>query len=327
MATIYQRGDYYYLNYTDANGRQREPLGKISKKRAENLLRIKEYELAYSPKSREKPQINFREYVNVYLEVFELKFPSSYETSRHTLIDDFEPLLKDLMLHEITIKDINGFIGLKKNIIKTATINRKLSILRALLNQAKNDGFDVTDTKIVELPDDESRPPKYFTVDELEKIYKEDKLYSHWWRFLANTGLRMGEFRNLKVEDINNDSMYIVSTSGNRTKSRKWRYVRITDNAKASLDKFDMSGEYLLPRVHNDMPKTRFRRVCKKAGIKQGKWGVHCLRHTFASHLVMGGVPIRTVQVLLGHASIKTTERYAHLSPDYLRDSMGNLNL
>ena len=295
MATIYQRGDYYYLNYTDANGRQREPLGKISKKRAENLLRIKEYELAYPPKSREKPQINFREYVNVYLEVFELKFPSSYETSRHTLIDDFEPLLKDLMLHEITIKDINGFIGLKKNIIKTATINRKLSILRALLNQAKNDGFDVTDTKIVELPDDESRPPKYFTVDELE--------------------------------DINNDSMYIVSTSGNRTKSRKWRYVRITDNAKASLDKFDMSGEYLLPRVHNDMPKTRFRRVCKKAGIKQGKWGVHCLRHTFASHLVMGGVPIRTVQVLLGHASIKTTERYAHLSPDYLRDSMGNLNL
>ena len=335
MARIYRRGKNYYLDYSDLRlatqsnptGRKRESLGAISKREAQAQMRKKEYELAYLKNDHETPEIHFSDYVNTYLIQFLLKYPSSYETSQHTLLFDFEPLFKNLMLHEITINDVNGFIGLKKGQIKTATINRKLSILRALLNQAKADGYKIPNFKIKEIPNEESRPPKYFTTDELQLIYKEDTLYNHWWKFLANTGLRMGEFYNLKVEDIQNDSIYIISTSGNRTKSRKWRFVRLTDEAQASLNKFDLTKEYVLPRVHKDMPKTRFRRICKKIGIKRGKWGVHCLRHTFASHLVMDGVPIRTVQVLLGHASIQTTEQYAHLSPEYLKDSMGNLNL
>jgi site-specific recombinase XerD len=49
------------------------------------------------------------------------------------------------------------------------------------------------------------------------------------------------------------------------------------------------------------------------------------LRHTFASHLAMNGVDLYTVQKLLGHSSIKTTEIYAHLAPDYLRSAMEKL--
>tara|TARA_R110000796_G_C14513912_1_gene430134 strand:+ start:244 stop:1251 length:1008 start_codon:yes stop_codon:yes gene_type:complete len=335
MASIYKRGDNYYLDYsnskfitpTNPQGRKRESLGKISKQEAEAKRKKIEYELAYLPTTQESPQINFVDYVNTYLIQFNLKYPSSYETSQHTLLIDFEPIFKNHMLHEITINDINGFIGLKKGHIKTATINRKLSILRALLNQAKADNFETPNFKIKELPNKDSRPPKYFTIEELETIYREDTLYAHWWQFLANTGLRMGEMRNLKVDDIQKDSIYIVSSDSQRTKSGKWRYIPINDNTRKSLDQFDMTGEYLLPRQHNDTPITRFRRICERSGIKKEKWGVHCLRHTFASHLVMNNVPLRTVQILLGHASIQTTEQYAHLSPDYLKDSLGNLNL
>jgi integrase len=327
MATIYQRGEYWYLNYSDSKGRHRQPLGKIGRKRAELQLKKKEIELSYGPTEQSKLEINFVDYVNMYLEVFAIKYPSSYETSQHTLLFDFEPLFKNYMLHEITINDVNGFIGLKISDLKAATINRKLSILRAMLNQAKADGFNVPGFKIKEIPDKESRPPKYFTVEELELIYKEDDLYPHWWKFLANTGLRMGEMRQLRIEDIHKDSIHVVSSAAQRTKSGKWRYIPINKSARESLDRFDMSGEYLLPRQHNDSPITRFRRICERAGIKKEKWGVHCLRHTFASHLVMSNVPLRTVQILLGHASIQTTERYAHLSPDYLKDSLGNLNL
>lgn len=327
MATIYQRGEYWYLNYSDSKGRHRQPLGKIGRKRAELQLKKKEIELSYGPTEQSKLEINFVDYVNMYLEVFAIKYPSSYETSQHTLLFDFEPLFKNYMLHEITINDVNGFIGLKISDLKAATINRKLSILRAMLNQAKADGFNVPGFKIKEIPNKESRPPKYFTVEELELIYKEDDLYPHWWKFLANTGLRMGEMRQLRIEDIHKDSIHVVSSAAQRTKSGKWRYIPINKSARESLDRFDMSGEYLLPRQHNDSPITRFRRICERAGIKKEKWGVHCLRHTFASHLVMSNVPLRTVQILLGHASIQTTERYAHLSPDYLKDSLGNLNL
>ncbi len=327
MATIYQRGEYWYLNYSDSKGRHRQPLGKISKKRAELQLKKKEIELSYGPTEQSKLEINFVDYVNMYLEVFAIKYPSSYETSQHTLLFDFEPMFKNYMLHEITVNDVNGFIGLKISDLKAATINRKLSILRAMLNQAKADGFSVPGFKIKEIPNKESRPPKYFTVEELELIYKEDDLYPHWWKFLANTGLRMGEMRQLRIEDIHKDSIHVVSSAAQRTKSGKWRYIPINKSARESLDRFDMSNEYLLPRQHNDSPITRFRRICERAGIKKEKWGVHCLRHTFASHLVMSNVPLRTVQILLGHASIQTTERYAHLSPDYLKDSLGNLNL
>jgi site-specific recombinase XerD len=53
---------------------------------------------------------------------------------------------------------------------------------------------------------------------------------------------------------------------------------------------------------------------------------IHTLRHTFASHLVMSGVDLTTVQKLLGHASIETTQIYAHLAPDHLRAAMETID-
>ena len=143
MASIIKRGEYWQLNWSDSKGRHRLSLGKISKKRAELQLKKKEIEISYGSNDQNKLEINFVDYVNMYLEVFALKYPSSYETSQHTLLFDFEPMFKDLLLHEITINDVNGFIGLKIKDIKAATINRKLSILRAMLNQAKADGYSV----------------------------------------------------------------------------------------------------------------------------------------------------------------------------------------
>ena len=54
---------------------------------------------------------------------------------------------------------------------------------------------------------------------------------------------------------------------------------------------------------------------------------LHTLRHTFISHLVMQGVPLRTVQVIAGHAHFTTTERYAHLAPGYLKNVTAGMRL
>ena len=64
--------------------------------------------------------------------------------------------------------------------------------------------------------------------------------------------------------------------------------------------------------------------ACKKAGIRKIGW--HTLRHTFASHLAMKGVPLPTVQQLMGHSSITTTMRYAHVAPSTLRTAIDMLN-
>ncbi len=74
--------------------------------------------------------------------------------------------------------------------------------------------------------------------------------------------------------------------------------------------------------------KTKLRekliQIAKKAGIED-LTRVHTLRHTFASHLVMGGVDFPTVMKLMGHSDIQTTMIYAHLAPDHLADAVNKL--
>ena len=70
-------------------------------------------------------------------------------------------------------------------------------------------------------------------------------------------------------------------------------------------------------------PDKLFPEVCKQAGVPDFTW--HCLRHTFASRLVMAGVDLRTVQELMGHRSIVTTMRYAHLTPQHQADAVERL--
>ena len=65
--------------------------------------------------------------------------------------------------------------------------------------------------------------------------------------------------------------------------------------------------------------------ICKRAGLRQIGW--HVLRHACASHLVMRGVPIKVVQELMGHKDIKTTMRYAHLSPNMGQDAVALLDI
>ena len=69
----------------------------------------------------------------------------------------------------------------------------------------------------------------------------------------------------------------------------------------------------------------RLKELCAKVGLRKIGW--HTLRHTFASHLAMSGTPLNVVQTLLGHSSITTTMRYAHLAPSTLRTAIDQLNL
>jgi len=342
MATIFERkgkkGTYRYLNYKDpiTGKRKKEPLGLISKQGAEAARKRKEAELLMgSIAPTDNHRIKFGEYVNIYLRDFLIRHPSSYETSKYTLISNLEPQLnnsniplKDLYLDELTSHDVSNFITI--SVVEgrpASTINRKLGILSAFLNKAKDDGHTAHDFKIKKLPKIKAGPPKYYDLDVLEKIIKAETLYPHWWKFIANTGIRAGEFRNLKVKDCKNDGIYILSDPDNRTKSGDWRIIPMNNHIREILKDFDMTEEYLIPRFHNDMPGTRFRRLCEKLGVEEGYWGIHCLRRTFCSQLVMAGKSMRAAQILMGHESIITTERYAFLSPAYLEGVMDDFGI
>jgi len=161
----------------------------------------------------------------------------------------------------------------------------------------------------------DSRPPRWYSHEELAAIYAESDTRVPWWRFFGNTGLRRSEALALIWDRVLADRVRIISSRESRTRSRRWRDVPLSPGAQGSLETLRRSAvsERVLPGLRPHNLTRAFRLDAARAG-PGGR--LHDLRHTFCSHLVMGGVPLRTVQVLAGHASITPTGRYARLAPE-----------
>src|SRR5436309_1921582 len=108
-----------------------------------------------------------------------------------------------------------------------------------------------------------------------------------------------------------------------RSKHGESRHIPMNSVPKGTL-------EELRKRAHSPYifpvgpPEKWFLKICRRVGISNFSW--HCLRHTFASRLVMAGVDLRTVQELMGHKTLAMTLRYSHLSPEHQLDAVQRLN-
>jgi len=133
-----------------------------------------------------------------------------------------------------------------------------------------------------------------------------------------NTGLRLSELYGLTWENVNT-SRRVLSIP--RAKNGETRHVPLNSAALAALAELQSRGDGTGPVIRNPQgeplagPRYWFEPAIGRAKIRAFSW--HCLRHTFASRLVMAGVDLRTVQELLGHKGIAMTVRYSHLSPTH----------
>jgi len=129
-----------------------------------------------------------------------------------------------------------------------------------------------------------------------------------------NTGMRRGEILNLKWNQIDLQAREIRVE---KTKSGKPRIVDINSfllDVLTKLKNEHKDGQYVFLNPKTGKPykklQTSFKGACRRAGIKGLRF--HDLRHTFASRLIMRGVDLIRVKELLGHSSVKMTERYTH---------------
>lgn len=138
-----------------------------------------------------------------------------------------------------------------------------------------------------------------------------------------NCGLRLSEIKNLNIEDINlNDDKFTIIGKGNKertnylndiTKEALLKYLNIRDN---SHDKGRNNPLFLTDygfRMSVTTIKKIVKRAYRKANLDENIYSVHTLRHTCATILYKAGCNIRTIQELLGHVQIDTTEIYTHL--------------
>jgi integrase/recombinase XerD len=140
---------------------------------------------------------------------------------------------------------------------------------------------------------------------------------------LYATGLRVSELIKLKRADINLEGGFIIA-SGKRSKER---IVPIGEHSKKALteylEKVRPKGPFLFPiRRGKGLTRQAIWKIIRKYAnrIEREHISPHTLRHTFATHLLQGGADLRSVQILLGHEDIATTQIYTHVDSKRLKE-------
>jgi integrase len=148
--------------------------------------------------------------------------------------------------------------------------------------------------------------------------------------------MRQGEIKGLQWQSIDwqNRSITVrhsfcdVRKALDTPKSNRERHIPLDVDVAELLHKRKKSTGYVFLDGHKpfNSPRLNLRlaKACQKAGLRRITW--HVLRHTFATRLATLGIPLHTVQALLGHSSIATTMRYAHVAPSTLRTAIDMLN-
>lgn len=329
MATLNRRGRAWQLTWSDAGGQHRISLGQISRQEAEVRRKEKELELL-TGRRYGASGVTFASFAAEYLIWYRQHWPSTYSRTEGILRLSLAPFFADFDLESITPQDVTKWITWRQNSErkpKPATITKEARTLQAVLNKAAQ--WRVIDRQPLASyrppPERTSRPPQFYTADQLQALYAASPNHEHIWRLLANTGLRRNEALYLARGDIG-DTISVLSHDDRPTKSRRWRDVPLNANAKAAIEALLAATDspYLLPRVAPRSLSRAFTVCAKRAGLKGS---IHTLRHTFISHMVMSGVDLGTVQKIAGHAHISTTMRYAHLSPGHAMSAVQKIAL
>jgi len=337
MARIFKRNKIWYLDYYYKNNRYRKKVGR-SKRVAEAALNDIEVRIDREDAGLViKRNIPFNKLAREYLKYSNAcKSTSSY--NRDVLIIQKHALAhfgKDL-LRNITTDKIEKYIIERASRVKESTVNRELNTIFNLFQKAVDWGLIQNSPckGVKKLKEKSTTVPKFLLSEEITKLLSSCPRKIYLLVYLAiYTGCRQSELFNLEWSDVDFDRKQIViqNKEGWHTKSYKHRIIPINDRIANMLleQKEKTQSNYIVSQDSGEkLDKSKIRRTFEKAMREAGIsiTDFRILRHTYASHLVMQGIDIRTVQKLLGHHSIKMTEKYSHLAPDHLQSVANFLN-
>ena len=222
---------------------------------------------------------------------------------------------------DITTGDIRKWLLYIEEICnKPSTIKKKLIHLRNFFQYCLEENM-VTHNPVtsIVLPKVEDRLPYYLTFDQVTELrLSEGRLKQRAIiEVLYSTGVRVGELITMKLEDINWEERMIRIPKG---KSKKERIVMFTQECAEHLHAYlnnrqdDLSYVFVNGNGTSSLPDCTIRYWFRNYKEKLGYYmSPHTLRHTFAAHLAIKGMPLEYIQVLLGHGCPEATQIYARL--------------
>lgn len=246
-------------------------------------------------------------------------------------IVSFIAFMEEHSISEPVARDFERYMGfLHDKGKKTRSIVRSISALRSFYNFLLLDGkISKNPLTDVEIPRFKPPIPRALTQDEMARLLKPEDAQHVSLRdkvileLLYATGLRVSELVGLKKRDINLSGGFLIA-SGKRSKERivpLGTFAR--DIIKRYLEETRLESLYLFANKQG-RPITRQAvwKVIHNYGLQlpHGHVSPHTLRHTFATHLLEGGADLRSVQILLGHEDISTTQIYTHVDRKRLKE-------
>ncbi len=228
---------------------------------------------------------------------------------------------------------------LQENGISVRSYTRNLVSLRMFYRfLLKNGHISIMPTANIDMPKLSKRLPEVLSLEQVEALLNAPKTEGHlglrdkaMLETLYATGMRVSELVSIKMNDLNLQTGYIVAYG----KGSKERITPIGDTAIICIKSYiDSARPALLKQRRCDylfisargkrLTRQGFWAIIKRyamlAGISKDKVKPHAIRHSFATHLLERGADLRSIQTMLGHADISTTQVYTHVRTDMLKE-------
>lgn len=283
MSSLYQKRDCYYFSIMLKGKRITRSLGTKSKRIANKLRPIVEYEILKELHSSTiQKYIPFSKLVKVYLE----SNPHWKKSTRR---------INRLRLEYFLNK------GLPTNPTSKAMVIQRVNLC---INWAKKNGYRTDQNKLMGDIKGEART-RVFNDKELKLLLNntQPNIFRHFISFAYYTGARRGEIAHISRDNLQGSTLLVSGKTGAKI-------LKITDQALCHFNEYDYNPDYI---------SHHFKKEVRRLGIKNARF--HDLRRTFGYNLILQGMPIYEVSKLLGHSSVKVTENhYAPLMVTEIRE-------
>ena len=320
----------YYIVWRGRDGRQRmrstRTKDKALARRIFNQFK-REWLAGKIVELDRRPRKTLGDFVHEFLEwAGNVKPYESYRTYRAALRHLLDHFGSTKLLESLSSRDFDQLIvALNRKGLSPVTINKIFRHVKAALSKAVEWGYLKSNPVKKGNPIAQNKTlPRFLTQEEIKTLLKviDDPLFALLVEFALYSGLRRSEIVRLTWEHVTPQGFIRVPLG----KNHEERFLPISKRLTRVLEELKALGgkDGRLFPYNKDWVSHKFKEYAKKAGLPDVRF--HDLRHTFASHLVMSGVDIRTVQALMGHKALQATMVYAHLAPDHLKQAIGKLD-
>ncbi len=278
-------------------------------------------------------------YINDYL-IFlktEKKLGDASIESYYLDLKDFNEYVKNDLIN-VTTEQILKYLSKLKSELSTRSVNRHISALKGFYNYLVDEKYiKSSPLENISVLKTEKSLPKYLTINEVDQLLNFPLNTAFDYRNKAMlevmyaTGLRVSELVNLEYSNVD---LYnsVIRVKG---KGKKERLVPIGETASYYLKKYveEYRNQLIIKENYNELflnnhgkPISRngFNFILENIRIKtkiEKELTPHVLRHSFATHLLEGGADVRSIQEMLGHENISTTNIYTHVVDEILREN------